>query len=254
VITTRRSFVAKRVLIAAGTATPALAEQAGAPPGTLSLLHRPGVLVWTRPLPPGTLRTLLVTPEVYLHQRPCGRVVIGEDMGKGERPPDDTSPQACARIMAKAVRWLPALRGEVPERVTLGFRPYPADGLPIVGHLPNMHSAVYVCVVHSGITLAPALAPLVAAEVLSGKPCEEGLLDLYRPGRPAIGAGAAAAGAYDVQMDGVLGASADSEADVHSHKQAPSLCAAGARVGPARAPSPGAGLAHLQGLRHTSKL
>jgi len=50
---------------------------------------------------------------------------------------------------------------------TVGFRPTPADGFPIIGNtgLPGL----YVTVMHSGVTLAPLVGLLAADELLSGK-------------------------------------------------------------------------------------
>lgn len=59
----------------------------------------------------------------------------------------------------------------------VGLRALPADGLPVVGPVPNG----YVVVTHSGVTLAPLLAELVARELCDDK--EEPRLAPYRPGR-----------------------------------------------------------------------
>ena len=48
-------------------------------------------------------------------------------------------------------------------RAVVGLRALTADLLPAVGRLSDR---TYVAVTHSGITLAPALGELVAAEVL----------------------------------------------------------------------------------------
>ncbi len=54
------------------------------------------------------------------------------------------------------------------EKVVIGQRSRPADGLPGVGYL-NGHQRVYVVVTHSGITLAPLLGRLAASEILHGR-------------------------------------------------------------------------------------
>lgn len=56
--------------------------------------------------------------------------------------------------------------------VRVGARPMPADGLPIVGPVPGVTRA-YVAVMHSGVTLAPVVARLVATEVVHGAVAEE---------------------------------------------------------------------------------
>ncbi|MFQ5567527.1 MAG: FAD-dependent oxidoreductase, partial [Paracoccaceae bacterium] len=59
-------------------------------------------------------------------------------------------------------------------------RPTPADGHPIIGPVPG-RDGVYVAVMHSGVTLAPGVAELVAGEVLEG--AEADLLAPFRPDR-----------------------------------------------------------------------
>ena len=50
---------------------------------------------------------------------------------------------------------------------TVGYRPTPSDGFPILGNagLPGLYAAV----MHSGVTLAPLAGSLAADELLSGK-------------------------------------------------------------------------------------
>jgi glycine/D-amino acid oxidase-like deaminating enzyme len=61
-------------------------------------------------------------------------------------------------------------------RSTLCVRPLPLDGHPIVGWLPELPN-IYLAVTHSGITLAPELARLIAADILGNRSDE---LDPYR--------------------------------------------------------------------------
>jgi glycine/D-amino acid oxidase-like deaminating enzyme len=51
--------------------------------------------------------------------------------------------------------------------MTQGFRPMPADGMPIVGFAPG-RSDLYVAVMHSGVTLGPLVGRLAATEMLDG--------------------------------------------------------------------------------------
>jgi glycine/D-amino acid oxidase-like deaminating enzyme len=57
-------------------------------------------------------------------------------------------------------------------------RAIPADRLPVVGWARD---GVYVVATHSGVTLAPALAELVASEVIDG--VDRGELATFRPDR-----------------------------------------------------------------------
>ena len=51
---------------------------------------------------------------------------------------------------------------------SLGHRPMPVDGFPAVGRVPGI-AGLYVAVMHSGITLAPAVGRFVAEEILAGR-------------------------------------------------------------------------------------
>jgi glycine/D-amino acid oxidase-like deaminating enzyme len=51
------------------------------------------------------------------------------------------------------------------EAVDVGFRPIPEDGLPITGFAPSI-GGLYVTVMHAGVTLAPIVGRLAAAEIV----------------------------------------------------------------------------------------
>ena len=59
------------------------------------------------------------------------------------------------------------LRDAGVERVTLGLRPMPADGHPVIG-FPAGRRDIYITVMHSGVTLGPLVGRLAAAEILDG--------------------------------------------------------------------------------------
>ena len=54
------------------------------------------------------------------------------------------------------------------ERYSIGYRPIPKDGLPIIGRIPGIER-LYVTVMHSGITNAPAVGAYAAEEILKDK-------------------------------------------------------------------------------------
>ncbi len=66
------------------------------------------------------------------------------------------------------------------EGVTLGLRPILEDGLPAIGPAPGI-DGLYFAVMHSGITLAPAVGRFAAMELLEG--ADVALLAPFRPGR-----------------------------------------------------------------------
>ena len=51
---------------------------------------------------------------------------------------------------------------------TVGYRPTPTDGFPIIGRAEGV-DGLYVAVMHSGITLAPAVGLFAARGILDGE-------------------------------------------------------------------------------------
>ena len=61
--------------------------------------------------------------------------------------------------------------------MTLGFRPLPKDGHPILG-FPEGAPELYLTVMHSGVTLCPVVGRLASIEILDRVDVE--LLEHYR--------------------------------------------------------------------------
>ena len=83
-------------------------------------------------------------------------------------------------MIKSASCFVPALADAIAVPVPLGFRPMPADGLPVLGFsesVPNL----YLAVMHSGVTLAPLVGELSAIEIIDGTKVE--MLQPYRPER-----------------------------------------------------------------------
>jgi glycine/D-amino acid oxidase-like deaminating enzyme len=119
-----------------------------------------------------------------MKQQADDRLVIGETFSSGEV---ETAPGAlAAQMLEEASRALGGAALEL-ERTTIGMRPIPADGLPVVGRVPGL-SGLHLAVMHSGVTLAPLIGRLLAVEILDGR--EVGLLAPYRPERVLGASGA----------------------------------------------------------------
>jgi len=166
------------VVLAAGVATEVLAEQAGE---HLPMANRPGLLIHSKPTDP-CLRRVVLSPGAHMKQGPDGRVVAGEDFGGGDTPndPEAEGRQLLARVAGR-------LRTAEPldlDNVTVGVRPIPKDGFPVIGFGKSAGN-LYLSVMHSGVSLAPAVARFAAEEILTG--IEADLLAPYRPGRFAAG-------------------------------------------------------------------
>ncbi|RWX79114.1 FAD-binding oxidoreductase [Neorhizobium lilium] len=165
---------AEHVVLAAGAGTAALAATIGI---EVPLETPPGLLVHTKPVPP-MLNGLLLAPELHLRQTTEGRLVAGTDFGGMD--PGAEPQRAAQELFAKMQRFVKGGAELEMDFFTVGYRPTPRDGFPIVGNVPGI-DGLYLAVTHSGITLAPALGAFAAAEILEGT--EEPLLAPYRLSR-----------------------------------------------------------------------
>ncbi len=192
VSTTIDNFNADLVVVAAGIGTAAIARMVDERVDSATLAT-PGLVVTTEPLPM-MLNTVLYPPRVHIHQQSDGRVVIGEKIGAPESdahrsslngrpnifPNDELATPHALRILAMARQYVPKLADVRSADVGIGWRSMPPDGLPIVGHgskAPN----VYFATMHSGVSLAPIIGKLAAAEILDG--LRVAALEGFRPGR-----------------------------------------------------------------------
>ncbi len=162
------------LVVAAGEATARVAALAGA---RVPLVDSPGLLAHSAPVARSLSRVVLA-PTAHLVQRAGGSVVTGRDFGGGHA--DDAAPGEGAALLAEAAKYLPALAGAGLDRLGYGRRPMPRDGFPVAGLAPEA-PGVYLAVADAGLTLAPVLGRLAAAEILDGLRFE--LLEDYRPSR-----------------------------------------------------------------------
>ncbi len=154
-------YKADEVVLSAGAQTAILLAKLGV---KLNLDAPPGLLVHSKPCRK-VMKGLVMAPELHVRQTAGGRLVAGSDFG-GAQPGDD--PAAAAKILFSSLQ--ECLKGTEDlemDYFTLGHRPTPADGLPAVGR-PTGIEGLYVCVTHSGVTLAPVLGMLGAAELMNG--------------------------------------------------------------------------------------
>lgn len=173
-VTEAETLEADEVVIAAGIGTPALAATAGF---TLPMTTPAGLLVHSEPHA-RLLNGLVMAPDMHMRQTAEGRIVAGADYGGGD-PGDD--PEASAEALFAAVKAsLTGAEGLALGFHTIGYRPTPADGFPVVGR-PGGRRGLYLAVMHSGVTLAAAIGRFVAEEVLEGR--REPLLEPYGPDR-----------------------------------------------------------------------
>lgn len=165
---------ADHVVIAAGTATSALAATAGINVPTSA---PPGLLVATKPTAK-VFNGLVMAPDMHVRQLEDGSLLAGADFG-GSDPGEDA--EATARsVFAGLQAMLKGGEKLIFDRYQIGHRPMPADGFPIVGATPTV-PGVYLAVTHSGITLAPAIGLFAATEILGRQ--RDPLLAPYGPER-----------------------------------------------------------------------
>ncbi|MGE4408999.1 MAG: NAD(P)/FAD-dependent oxidoreductase [Sphingobium sp.] len=176
IMTEHGPIVADHVILAAGAGTTALASRLGA---HIPLDLVSGTLAHSKPMEP-VLHRVLNGPLGSIKQNPNGTIVTGLDYAPGASG-TDISEAYGRKLFAIAARTVPALKDAVLDKMTLGYVPIPAEGrMPIVGPLapaPN----VYVAAMMSGVTMAPLMARMIAAEVVDGIRVD--MLAPYRPDR-----------------------------------------------------------------------
>ncbi len=180
--TTHGDLLADVTVVAAGMGSAGLLGSVGA---ALPLDNKPGLILHTAPLP-HVADHLILSPDIHFRQAADGSLVTGEIFsgdGPGRRwiteDPDHLADELLRRLSAR----LPGFDVR-PALIMLGHRPVPRDGLPLIG--PAGPQGLYVAAMHSGITLAPLVGELVAAEITGGG--EQAALAPYRPDR-AMGSG-----------------------------------------------------------------
>ena len=162
------------VVLAAGVASEALAGEAGV---ALPMHNTPGLLIHTAPAAL-LLRRVVRMPGLHMKQNADGRIVAGRDFASAPLPNhiEAEGERLLAQVSAR-------LRLEAPlalDQVTVGIRPEPADRFPAIG-FADPPGNLYLAVMHSGITLAPLVGRLAAAEILDNIEVE--LLAPFRPAR-----------------------------------------------------------------------
>lgn len=167
---------AAQVVLAAGCDTPRLLP--GAP-----IVKRKGHLIISERWP-GLLRHQLVelgylasahgsgrdSVAFNLQPRVTGQVLLGSSRQLGDDTPDLRAP-LLARMVDRALAFVPAL-AEVPAlRAWTGFRPTTPDHRPLIGPVPGQ-AGLWMAAGHEGlgITTAIATADLLAAQLLGRAP------------------------------------------------------------------------------------
>jgi len=162
VVCSGESIAADEVVIASGAGAPAIALTAGI---KLPIETPPGLIVHSRPYKK-LLNGVVLADRLHMRQTTEGRIIAGSDFGGGE---PGENPQAEALSLFEAMKaMLRDAEGLEFDFHTVGYRPTPADGFPIVSRAAGV-GGLYIAVTHSGITLAPAVGLFAAREILDGE-------------------------------------------------------------------------------------
>jgi glycine/D-amino acid oxidase-like deaminating enzyme len=153
---------ADEIVVAAGVGVPELVAPIGL---TLPIRAAPALIVRSQPYEK-RLNGLVMSPEMQLRQTPQGQFVAAVEFSPGGVDADGAEAAAAALgLMKGMITPTPPL---VPESHVIGVRPIPKDRFPVVGRAPGV-DGLYVAVMHSGITLAPAMGRFVADEILRSR-------------------------------------------------------------------------------------
>lgn len=155
-------ITADEAVIAAGAGGPVIAATASI---KLPIETPPGLIVHSRPYKK-LLNGLVLAERLHMRQTAEGRIIAGSDFGGGD---PGEYPEATARELFRTMKaMLRGAEGLEFDFHTVGYRPTPIDGFPIVSRADGV-GGLYIAVTHSGITLAPAIGLFAAREILDGE-------------------------------------------------------------------------------------
>lgn len=153
------------VVLAAGSWTSLVSPESGEAPRVVPARGQIVELKTSVPL----LSAVVFGPDCYLVPRADGRLLIGSTLEFVGFQRGVTA-GAVAKLLAAALRLVPALEGADMSRSWSSFRPYTSDELPLLG--PSAIGGLISMSGHyrNGILLAPISGQIVAACVTGQKP------------------------------------------------------------------------------------
>ncbi len=157
--TTAGLIGADHVVLAAGIATEALLAALDV---ALPMDNKPGVLIRTEPVRPLSHR-ILCSPGAHLWQLGDGSMIAGEDFSGLKQGENIGTLIETLRARIEQLFGEPG-PASVAEH-TVAVRPMPKDDRPVVGPVTGIEG-LSVAVMHSGVTLAPAIGAGLARAVL----------------------------------------------------------------------------------------
>lgn len=181
------------VVLAAGAGIGGVMEAQGV---DVSTEGTPGITVTTSP---GTsnLTTMLHAPGLSIRPDTSGRLIIRSS--KSDTQIDRSAWTLPKEAVHELIGQLADTVTDVDpasvqgERIKIASRPYPFDGLPVVGDWDGL-PGLYVMTMHSGVTMGALMGRLAAEEITTGERAQ--LLEGFRPSR-VIAANDAGISAFD---------------------------------------------------------
>ena len=174
VVTARGKINADRVVLATGANTNHLCQPLGV---TLPVQESPAILMAFH-TPQPVVKRIISTPWMDIRAASAKLTLAAADYV--DESIANNPPAIAQRSLAKLQQdWQGAEHFSVAN-VTVGQRPMPPDGLPIIGRLAAIED-LYVSVMHAGVTLAAVVGRLATKEILSEE--DTVVLSAYRPTR-----------------------------------------------------------------------
>ena len=150
------TLAADVVVLAAGTGSSALCAGMGI---HLPVSASPATLLRYR-APPGLVGRIVSNDELEVREGGEGRLLVAENHAEGE-----ARDALVGEVLKTLRRHFRGSEGVELLDVETGWRPMPADGMPIVGFVPSAPN-LYLAVMHAGIVLAPVMGRLAVEEIV----------------------------------------------------------------------------------------
>ena len=145
----------------------------------LPMKNGQGLIIHTRAVEP-VLNHLVLSPNLHFRQQRNGSIVAAANYFGSELNQDPIS--TANDILARLKQHLANLNGLEIAEITIGTRPVPKDGYPVIGY-PKNHPGLYITSMHSGVTLAPIVGKLACEEILGNISSSNTLTPLLDPFR-----------------------------------------------------------------------
>lgn len=150
------------LVLAAGNETNTLLASAGLNPTQLKTV--PGPLVELL-CPKGghVLNHVVYADDLHVRPGDKGGLLAGVSAIAEEAPLHERLEKERLALVRGGDCWITRFC-EMPQKWSIGARPMPLDGLPIIGRLEECDE-IYVAVMHGGVTLGPLVGRLVAQDI-----------------------------------------------------------------------------------------